>query len=198
MWKKDGVPEPTPTTYGAPPEPAPTRAERVVPASVPEGGRAIIGRSITIRGEVTGDEDLLIQGRVDGSVDLKQHSITIGRDGQVKADVIGHIVTVEGVVEGNLTAAEQVILRASARVHGDITAPRVVLEDGARFRGGVDMGEAVTANAKPANAREATSQPAPAAARETVEPSSNATSHEEIRAPRARSKADQATVGAAC
>ena len=195
MWKKDGVPESTPTTYGAPPEPAPTRAERVVPASVPEGGRAIIGRSITIRGEVTGDEDLLIQGRVDGSVDLKQHSITIGRDGQVKADVIGHIVTVEGVVEGNLTAAEQVILRASARVHGDITAPRVVLEDGARFRGGVDMGEAVTANAKPASAREA-AHAAPAAVRETVEPS-NAPSHEENRAARERSKADQATVGAA-
>lgn len=104
--------------------------------------RATIGRSITIRGEVTGDEDLLIQGRVDGSVNLKQHTVTVGADGEVKANVIGRVVTVEGSVEGNLTADEQVILRSSAQVEGDIAAPRVVLEDGARFRGGVDMGGA--------------------------------------------------------
>jgi cytoskeletal protein CcmA (bactofilin family) len=105
------------------------------------GGAATIGRSITIRGEVTGDEDLLIQGHVEGSVNLKQHSVTVGAEGEVKADITARIITVEGRVEGNLKAEEQVILRSAAIVEGDIAAPRVVLEDGARFRGGVDMGE---------------------------------------------------------
>lgn len=137
MWKKDEVPTQTPTATR--PEPTP-RPERPTSSSAP-AERATIGRSITIKGEVTGDEDLLIQGRVDGSVDLKQHAVTVGPDGEVKASIVARIVTVEGRVEGDLSADEQVILRSSASVHGDITAPRVVLEDGARFRGGVDMGE---------------------------------------------------------
>jgi cytoskeletal protein CcmA (bactofilin family) len=103
--------------------------------------RATIGRSITIHGEVTGDEDLLIQGRVDGSVDLKQQSITVGQDGRVNAAITGRIIVVEGQVEGDLKAEEQVVLKASAKVQGDIVSPRVVLEDGAVFSGGVDMGK---------------------------------------------------------
>jgi cytoskeletal protein CcmA (bactofilin family) len=138
MWKKEDAPEPTPSVRG---EVTPI-PERTAPAKA-TGERATIGRSIAIHGEVTGDEDLLIQGRVEGSVNLKQHSITIGPEGEVKADVTGRVVTVEGSVEGNLVAQEQIILRRSALVQGDITAPRIVLEDGARFRGGVDMGETV-------------------------------------------------------
>lgn len=105
------------------------------------GERATIGRSITIQGEVTGDEDLMIQGRIEGSVHLKQHSVTVGPEGEVTANISGRVVTVEGHVEGDLRAEEQVVLRESARVEGDISAPRVTLEDGAYFRGGVDMGE---------------------------------------------------------
>jgi cytoskeletal protein CcmA (bactofilin family) len=120
---------------------ATTEQERRGGAVAGRGERATIGRSITIRGEVTGDEDLVIQGRVEGSVDLKQHAVTVGPEGVVKADISGRVVTVEGNVEGNLRADEQVVLRASARVQGDLSAPRVILEDGAYFRGGVDMGE---------------------------------------------------------
>ncbi len=138
MWKKDEMEPTTPTRPGqeerAPGRESPRRA--AAPA-----GRATIGPSITIRGEVSGDEDLLIQGRVDGSVDLKLQSVTVGSEGRVKANISGRVVTVEGAVEGDLRAQEQVILRSSARVQGDITAPRVVLEDGASFRGLVDMGE---------------------------------------------------------
>jgi cytoskeletal protein CcmA (bactofilin family) len=138
MWKKDEVPATTPTP--TPRVEATPRPER--PVSSPTGAeRATIGRSITIKGEVTGDEDLLIQGRVEGSVDLKQHSVTVGPEGEVRASIMGRVVTVEGKVVGDLTADEQVILRSAASVEGDITAPRVVLEDGARFRGGVDMAE---------------------------------------------------------
>jgi cytoskeletal protein CcmA (bactofilin family) len=140
MWKKDEA------TPGAERQPEmASRAETPRPSSAASrsapGELATIGRSITIKGEVSGDEDLLIQGRVDGSIDLDQQSVTVGREGRVKANITGRVVTVEGQVEGDLKAQEQVILRSSARVHGDITAPRVVLEDGASFRGLVDMGE---------------------------------------------------------
>ncbi len=142
MWKKDDMPEPTPYARPEPAPPAPIRPAPVVEAPM-SNQRATIGSSITIRGDVTGVEDLLIQGRVDGSVDLKQHAVTIGKEGEVKANVSGRVIAVEGKVEGNLLADEQVILRASAIVQGDIVSPRVVLEDGARFRGGIDMGESM-------------------------------------------------------
>jgi cytoskeletal protein CcmA (bactofilin family) len=136
MWKKDEMP----VQGTAPRAEQPPQTERT-PRPPASGERAAIGRSITIKGEVTGDEDLLIQGRVDGSVDLKQHAVTVGPEGEVKADIRGRIVTVEGKVEGNVSADEQIILRSAARVVGDIAAPRIVLEDGAQFRGGVDMGD---------------------------------------------------------
>ncbi len=136
MWKKDEAPAKTPAT--GPEDPGqPQRS----PSRKPSVEQATIGRSITIKGEVTGEEDLLIQGRVDGSVNLQQHTVTVGPDGVVHADIAARVITVEGSVEGNLLADEQVILRSSARVEGDIAAPRVALEDGAGFRGGVDTGE---------------------------------------------------------
>jgi cytoskeletal protein CcmA (bactofilin family) len=116
--------------------------------------RATIGRSITIRGDVGGDEDLLIQGQVDGSVSLDLHSVTVGSQGRVNANITGRVVVVEGQVEGDLNAKEQIILRSSAQVKGDISAPRVVLEDGASFRGLVDMG--APAEDKPAAEESAT------------------------------------------
>jgi len=136
MWKKDEATGMEPQGVDTPPRP--THAAR---PSSPAGSRAVIGPSITIRGEVSGDEDLLIQGRVEGSVDLELHAVTVGGEGRVNANITARIVTVEGEVEGDLKAKEQVILRGSARVKGDLTAPRVVLEDGANFRGLVDMGD---------------------------------------------------------
>jgi cytoskeletal protein CcmA (bactofilin family) len=138
MWKKDEGQQqeqsPRPSGAVARPE-APARPQ------APSGERATIGRSITIRGDVSGDEDLTIQGRIEGTVDLKQHTLTIGPEGKVKADVSGRKVMVEGEIHGNLRALEHVILRSTARVQGDLTAPRVVIEDGAVCRGSIDMGE---------------------------------------------------------
>ncbi len=145
MWKKDEMGSPVPGS-AQPVDPPPQHPSvRTAPAA---GERATIGPSITIKGDVSGDEDLLIQGRIEGSVDLKLQSVTVGREGRVKANISGRIVTVEGEVEGDLRAQEQVILRGSARVQGDITAPRVVLEDGANFRGLVDMAEGVASGRK--------------------------------------------------
>lgn len=144
MWKRDEA-EPATPSAPKPNEATPPRETRRSKEPLSEkaaiGERAAIGRSITIKGEVTGDEDLLIQGRVDGSVELEQNALTVGAEGRVKANITARVITVEGEVEGDLKAKEQVVLRSSARVQGDLTAPRVVLEDGATFRGLVDMGD---------------------------------------------------------
>lgn len=157
MWKKEEATYPAPTPRVEPPPPA-ARSERVaaperVASSPSARERATIGRSITIRGEVTGDEDLLIEGRVEGSVNLKQHAVTVGPAGDVKANIVARVVTVEGNVEGNLQGEEQVILRSTALVQGDIAAPRLVLEDGARFCGGIDMSEVLDRSAPKAAPR---------------------------------------------
>ena len=140
MWKKDDVTDPK--TSALEDAPGPPGAEPVRPRQQPRpGGQATIGPSITIHGEVSGNEDLLIQGQVDGSVELRDQAVTIGEEGEVRAGIRARKVTVEGHVVGDLQAKEQVILKATARVEGDIKAPRLVLEDGASFRGMVDMGD---------------------------------------------------------
>lgn len=136
MWKKEDEQPQRPVTTSAPRPEAPASAPR-------RSGQAVIGPSIVIRGEVSGDEDLVIQGQVDGSVTLDLHSVTVGDSGRVKAGIKGRVITIEGNVEGDLTAQEQIVLRGTARVQGDLKAPRVVLEDGATFRGLVDMGVAM-------------------------------------------------------
>jgi cytoskeletal protein CcmA (bactofilin family) len=147
MWKKDD--EPRQPTAATPPTGVVNPPERPRPAPPPRGEPATIGRSITIRGDVTGDEDLVIQGRVEGTVDLQQHNVTVGPDGRVKANIAGRTVTVEGEVDGDVRGAEQVVLRAGSRLNGDIVAPRVALEDGATFLGSIDMSGTKTAGAAP-------------------------------------------------
>jgi cytoskeletal protein CcmA (bactofilin family) len=101
--------------------------------------RATIGPSIFIKGDLSGEEDLVIEGRVEGRVDLKQNNVTVGKNGKVSADIFGRVVTIEGEVDGNVFAREQAILRQSGAIRGNITAPRVILEDGSRFKGSIDM-----------------------------------------------------------
>jgi cytoskeletal protein CcmA (bactofilin family) len=134
MFKKDGS-EVSP----AQPRSAQGMVGARTPASPRSAGTATIGPSITIKGNVSGDEDLLIQGRIDGKVNLAKHNVTIGSNGRVKADVHGKTVIVEGEVEGDLRGQEQIILRQTAKVNGSIAAPRVTLEDGAVFRGAIEM-----------------------------------------------------------
>lgn len=137
MWKKDEGQAGQESMDAAPRASAPRSTSG---SSASGSGRATIGPSISIKGDVTGSEDLLIQGKVDGSVTLGHHAVSVGSEGRVNANIVGRVITIEGRVEGDLTAEEQIILRGSAQVHGDIKAPRVVLEDGATFRGLVDMG----------------------------------------------------------
>jgi len=140
MWKKEVPPVETPPDPLANKRSLVPPTTRSSPSTTPN--RAVIGAGITIRGDVVGAEDLVLQGEVDGSVDLKDHSLTIGPQGKVLAHISARIISVEGTVEGDLTASEKVVLRGTARVLGDIFSPRVVMEDGASFLGSVDMGKA--------------------------------------------------------
>ena len=98
-----------------------------------------IGQSIQIKGELTGNEDLTIEGKVDGKISLKDHNLIIGTNGRITADIQAKTVVVAGEVVGNITAEEKVEVGAAGSMKGDITAPRVVLADGARFKGNIDM-----------------------------------------------------------
>lgn len=100
---------------------------------------AVIGPSIHIDGDLRGEEDLLIQGEVKGTVQLKSHSLTIGGQGKVRANVYAHSIYVDGFMEGDLHGAECVYIRKTAEVRGNITSPRVSLEDGAKFKGSIEM-----------------------------------------------------------
>lgn len=140
MWKRDNEPTPAPTPAAPPvvrvdrhePEPAPARF-------ADSGGRATIGATLELEGAITGGEDLHIEGRVRGRIDLPEHAVTIGVRGRISASVHARMLAIEGEVDGNLVAEELLVLKKSARVRGDLVAPRVVIEDGARFQGTIDM-----------------------------------------------------------
>ncbi|NQW05706.1 MAG: polymer-forming cytoskeletal protein [Acidobacteria bacterium] len=98
-----------------------------------------VGKSVVIKGELNGSEDLTIDGTVEGKIELKQNVLTIGANGKIKAEVFAKSVIVEGEVLGNITATEKVEIRDSGSVDGDVVAPRVAISDGAHFRGSIDM-----------------------------------------------------------
>lgn len=137
MWKRTDE-EPytsTPNPNPSPATPAPGRGAEPRRSGTP----AVIGESIRVDGEIHGDGDLIIEGEVDGKVHLAKNSVTVGRSGRVKADIHGGVLVVEGKVQGNLFADERVVVKASGEVRGNITSPRVSLEDGSQFKGSIDM-----------------------------------------------------------
>ena len=108
----------------------------------PATGNATLGQSIQIDGTLTGNEDLVIHGKVTGQVKLNGHSLTVGSNGKIEAGVYAKSVIVEGDVKGNITADDKIQITRSGSVAGDLKAPRIALDDGARFAGSVDMGAA--------------------------------------------------------
>jgi len=135
---KKGAPE-----AGSRPESSPARTEQSPPRSSSSAAvsrdAAVIGPSIHIDGDVRGEEDLLIEGEVSGTVQLKNNSLTIGPQGKVTADVYAHSIYVDGYLEGDLFGSERVHIRKSATVKGNVTSPRVSVEDGAKFKGAIEM-----------------------------------------------------------
>jgi cytoskeletal protein CcmA (bactofilin family) len=122
-----------------------------------------IGKSVVIKGELNGSEDLTIEGHVEGTIQLRDHVLTIGPNGKIKAQVFAKAVIVLGEVTGNVTASDKVDIRDNGSVDGDIVSPRVAIAEGAHFRGSVDMQRKATP-AQPAKGEaKTTPQPQPAA-----------------------------------
>jgi cytoskeletal protein CcmA (bactofilin family) len=167
MWKPS-QPEPQ-SPPAAPPEPvrpaAPAAAsvESANRAAVSSADQASISKGLSVKGEITGSESLFIDGKVEGSITLDGNRVTVGRNGQVAASITAREVVVLGKVRGNVTASDRVDIRAEGALTGDVAAARISIEDGAFFKGGIDIRKP---DQKPASATAATvaSTPAPAAA----------------------------------
>lgn len=113
--------------------------ENQKPSQPGTGQQAHLGKSVMIKGEVSGSEDLYIDGNVEGSIDLKGNSFTLGPNGRVKANVNARSAVIHGKLEGNITATDRVDLKQSATVTGDIVTQRISIDEGAFFKGGVDI-----------------------------------------------------------
>jgi cytoskeletal protein CcmA (bactofilin family) len=150
MWKPNQTGSNTPST----PEPvrpstpatnfeAPTRPSTVsagtAAAAVPTGEQATIGKSLIVKGELTGSESLYIDGKVEGAINLPGNRVTVGRNGQVAANILAREIVVLGKVRGNCQASDRVDIRSEGSLTGDVIAARISIEDGAFFKGGIDI-----------------------------------------------------------
>jgi cytoskeletal protein CcmA (bactofilin family) len=130
------------------------------------GETAVIGRSIRINGDLRGDEDLRIEGDVTGTVELRNNALTIGKEGKIKADVYAKSIAVDGETKGDLYATERVTVHVNARVQGNIVSPKVSIEEGAHFKGSIEMDPAAVEKVLGKTATE--NQPAKAASAKDV------------------------------
>ncbi|MFQ5693340.1 MAG: polymer-forming cytoskeletal protein [Nitrospinota bacterium] len=149
MWSKtsgrDKAPERSTEPVVAPgsiPSTPPPKVQRLEP-------QVKIGKTIVIKGEMSGEEDLTIEGRVEGRISLEGHHLTVGETGNIAAEVVARTVTIIGRMEGNLHAKERAEISESGSLIGDIRSPRVIIADGAKFKGSVDMSGGEGAQAPP-------------------------------------------------
>jgi len=127
-----------PSVSSSAPESSPAPVSR--PSTVgTTAEQATIGKSLVIKGEVTGSESLYIDGRVEGSISLAGNRVTIGRNGVVAANITAREIVILGKVRGNLTASDRVDIRNEGSLTGDVIAQRISIEDGAYFKGGIDI-----------------------------------------------------------
>ncbi|NYF78194.1 bactofilin family protein [Granulicella arctica] len=164
MWKPNqpgtspSTPEPVRPTSPASPsfEAASTRPATAGTAAsaAPSGDQATIGKSLVIKGELSGSESLYIDGKVEGAITLPGNRVTVGRNGQVAANIVAREVVVLGKVRGNVQASDRVDIRSEGSLTGDVIAARISIEDGAFFKGGIDIRKPGTAEPKPATPAE--------------------------------------------
>lgn len=107
--------------------------------SAPSGKSATLGATIKVKGDITGDENLLIEGQVDGSVNLSSHELTVGKTGKLHADITAKVIRIDGEVHGDIAGKEKVIVSSTSNIKGNIVTPRMTLEEGARFKGTIDI-----------------------------------------------------------
>jgi len=147
MWKPTNQPQPParpaeperPTTTPSAPTMATNEPTAPRPVATTTADQATIGKSLVIKGEVTGSESLYIDGRVEGSINLSGNRVTVGRNGVVAANINAREIVVLGKVRGNLTASDRVDIRSDGSLTGDVIAARISIEDGAYFKGGIDI-----------------------------------------------------------
>jgi len=146
MWKPTNQPNTTPAPLpDAPRSYTPPVAEPPVvtrPAAASPQEQATLGKSLVIKGEVTGSESLYIDGRVEGSINLPGNRVTVGRNGVVSANISAREIVILGKVRGNMTASDRFDIRSEGSLTGDIVAQRVSIEEGAYFKGGIDIRKA--------------------------------------------------------
>ncbi|MBZ5607413.1 MAG: polymer-forming cytoskeletal protein [Acidobacteriia bacterium] len=176
MWNKRKEEEYPPKSTAAPAAPANPVKESSAMSSAPapaqyssesRGGPAVIGKSVMIKGQIFSREDLTIDGEIDGSVELQEHRLTVGPNGKLQAGVKAREVVVLGTIHGNVEATDKIDIRKDAKLVGDIKTVRIVIEDGAFFKGSIDI---VRPEAKAA----AATAPRPAATVTTTPPTASA------------------------
>jgi cytoskeletal protein CcmA (bactofilin family) len=133
---RPAAPSPTPITLDAT---SPRASAAAAAPAVPTGEQATIGKSLIVKGEVSGSESLYIDGKVEGAINLPGNRVTVGRNGQVAANITAREVVVLGKVRGNIHASDRVDIRSEGSLTGDVAAARISIEDGAYFKGGIDI-----------------------------------------------------------
>ena len=183
MWGKEEKSMPPAREVTPPvhtPPPAAERPMEPVRDLSPRGGIATVGKSLVVKGQITGGEDLYIDGEIEGTVELKDHNITVGPNGRVNANLHGKDVVVQGRVKGNIRAVDRLEIRKTGSLMGDIVTARVVIEDGAYFKGSIDIqkpgakAEAASASVAPVSATSSSplSSPSPAPTSQPSQPAS--------------------------
>ena len=160
MWKPS---QPAPAPVAPTPEPVrstppPASYEQTSSrATAPAGDQATIGKGLVIKGEISGSESLYIDGKVEGTINLPGNRVTVGRNGQVAANITAREIVVLGKIRGNVAASDRVDIRSEGALTGDVAAARISIEDGAFFKGGIDIRKP---EAKPAPGAPSTPEPA--------------------------------------
>ncbi len=141
MWKpsQNVPPAPNPTPEPARSMPQATAMETAVRTPAAGNEQATIGKGLSIKGEITGSESLYVDGKVEGSINLPGSRVTVGRNGQVAANITAREVVVLGKVRGNVSASDRVDIRAEGSLNGNVTVARISIEEGAYFKGGIDI-----------------------------------------------------------
>src|ERR1700723_2606172 len=177
MWNRRKDEEFAPKPASAPPSPS-TLAKEGIPMSTlpgrsnephfdnPRGGNAVLGKSVIVKGQIFSREDLTIDGEVEGSVELQEHRLTVGPNGKVIASIKAREIVVLGTIHGNVETTDKIDIRKEAKLVGDIKTARIVIEDGAYFKGNIDIVRAEAPKPQPVpkpQPQPVASAPAPAA-----------------------------------
>jgi cytoskeletal protein CcmA (bactofilin family) len=152
-----GTPAPAPAQTVEPqrrePQPMSSPSRSFEPeAAGPRGGSAALGKNVTVKGQIFAREDLTIDGEVEGTVECQEHRLTIGPNARVQAGLKAREIIIHGSIQGNVDATDKIDIKKEAKLVGDIKTSRIVIEDGAYFKGSIDISKAANSKAAPAPA----------------------------------------------